>query len=62
MKNVIKRLKSPIVIIQIISIFETFLIGMTPALEDKIKLTCFTLISLINVLAGLNNPTDKGNF
>lgn len=62
MKNVIKRLKSPIVIIQLISIIETFLIGMSPNLEDKIKLTCFTLISIINVLAGLNNPTDKDNF
>ncbi len=62
MKNVIKRLKSPVVIIQLISIIETFLIGFNPNLEDKIKLICYSLISIINVLAGLNNPTDKDNF
>lgn len=62
MKEVIERLKSPIVIIQLIGTVEVFLIGLSPNITKEVKLVCTFLISVINILAGLNNPSDKDNF
>ncbi len=62
MKNIIDRLKSPVVILQIISIVETYLITIQPNLTTEFKATATFLTGLINILGGLNNPTDSDNF
>lgn len=62
MKKIKERIKSPIVMIQIIGIFESFLISMIPVLEDEWKAIALLLINMINILAGLNNPSDRENF
>ena len=62
MKKVKERLKSPIVMIQIIGIFESFLISLIPVLEQEWKAIALLLINMINILAGLNNPSDKEHF
>ncbi|MCQ2737290.1 MAG: hypothetical protein MJ224_01630 [archaeon] len=62
MKDIFNRLKSPIVILQLISILETYMIAMSPDLSGKFKATATMLASVVNILAGLNNPTDKDNF
>lgn len=62
MKEILERLKSPVVIIQLIGTVEVFLIGLSPDITKEVKLVCTFLISVINILAGLNNPSDKDNF
>lgn len=62
LKKVKERLKSPIVMIQIIGIFESFLISLIPVLENEWKAIALLLINMINILAGLNNPSDKEHF
>lgn len=62
MKEVIKRLQSPIVIAQIISIVVGVLIFFIPQSTDAIKVVSSAIVGIINLLAGLNNPTDKENF
>lgn len=62
LKKIKERLKSPIVMIQIIGIFESFFISLIPILEREWKAIALLLINMINILAGLNNPSDKDNF
>lgn len=63
MWNTIKdRLKSPVVWIQIITIIVGVIIYFAPQSTEAIKIVSTALVSIINVLAGLNNPTDKNNF
>lgn len=62
MKEVIKRLQSPIVIAQIISIVVGVLVFFIPQSTDAIKVVASAIVGIINLLAGLNNPTDKENF
>lgn len=62
MEEIKNRLKSPVVIAQIISIIATFVITIIPEKAEIIQNIVYTLTAIINVLAGLNNPTDKYNF
>lgn len=57
-----ERLKSPVVIIQIISIVVGVLIYFLPQFTDAIKVVSEAVVAIINVFAGLNNPTDRNNF
>lgn len=57
-----ERLKSPVVWVQAISIIAGAIIFFTPQYEETIKIVVGTLIALINIFAGLNNPLDKENF
>lgn len=57
-----ERLKSPVVIIQIISIVVGVLVYFKPDLSEQIKVVSGAIIGIINIFAGLNNPTDKNNF
>lgn len=58
----IERLKSPVVWVQALSIIAGAIIFFVPGYEETIKIIVGTLIALINVFAGLNNPTDRENF
>lgn len=62
MKEMLNRLKSPVVIIQIISIIATCVVTILPEKETSINAVVYALTALINIFAGLNNPTDKANF
>jgi len=57
-----ERLKSPVVITQIISIIVGVLIYFLPQCSDTIKIISEAIVAIINVFAGLNNPTDRDNF
>ena len=57
-----ERLKSPIVWVQALSIIAGAIIFFVPGYEETIKIIVGTLIALINVFAGLNNPADRENF
>lgn len=58
----IERLKSPVVWVQALSIIAAAVIFFTPHYEETIKIIVGTVIALINLFAGLNNPTDRENF
>jgi len=61
--NTIKeRLKSPVVVIQLISIIGTIVVVFWPDLEADIKTLVVAVTSAYNVFAGINNPSDKENF
>ena len=62
MKEIIKRLKSPVVIAQIISIIATLIVTVMPDKQEAIDKIVYSLTIIINVFAGLNNPTDKSSF
>lgn len=57
-----ERLKSPVVIIQLISIVVGVLIYFLPQCTDTIKVVSEAIVAVINIFSGLNNPTDKENF
>ena len=61
--NTIKeRLKSPVVVVQLISIIGTIVVVFWPNLEADIKALVVAATSAYNVFAGINNPSDKENF
>ena len=62
MKDILNRLKSPIVIAQIMSIISTIICAVTPNMQDSIEKVTYSLTIIVNVFAGLNNPTDRDNF
>jgi uncharacterized membrane protein len=58
----IERLKSPVVWVQVLSIIAGAIIFFAPSVEEEIKIVVGSIIALINLFAGLNNPTDRENF
>lgn len=57
-----ERLKSPVVIVQLISIIATFVVTIIPDKVEIVNNIVYTLTAIINVFAGINNPSDKNNF
>ncbi len=62
MKEIIKRLKSPVVIAQIVSIIATIIVTIMPDKQEAIEKIVYSLTIIINVFAGVNNPTNKNGF
>lgn len=62
MEEIKNRLKSPIVIIQLITIIVGVIVYFAPQFSEQIKIISTALVSIINVIAGLNNPTDAEKF
>ena len=61
--NTIKeRLKSPVVVVQLISIIGTIVVVFLPNLEADIKSLVVAVTSVYNIFAGINNPSDKEKF
>jgi len=58
----LQRLKSPVIWIQIISIIIGVLVYFLPQFEQPIKIVSTAIVSIINVFAGLNNPTSNDKF
>ena len=62
MKEIINRLKSPVVIAQIVSIIATLIVTIMPNKQEMIEKIVYSLTIIINVFAGVNNPTNKEGF
>ena len=62
MKEIIKRLKSPVVIAQIVSIIATLIVTIMPDKQDVVEKIVYSLTIIINVFAGVNNPTNKEGY
>lgn len=62
MKTIIQRLKSPVVLIQLISIIEAAIVVLIPSVSDTVKVVSGAIAASISVVAGLNNPTDRSGF
>lgn len=61
-KDIVERLKSPVVIGQIISIIVGIIIYFAPQFSDAVKVVSEGILAIINIFAGLNNPTNKDGF
>ncbi len=62
MKNIIERLKSPVVILQLIAIIVTVATYFYPDCSDSIQVIATAVTGAISIIAGLNNPTDRNKF
>ncbi len=62
MKDFFNRLKSPVVIAQIVSIIGCLVVAIYPEFNDTVEKIVYALGIIINVFAGVNNPTDRNNF
>ena len=62
MKEIINRLKSPVVILQVVSIVASLVVTLVPELEGTVESVTYVITSIINIFAGLNNPTTKNQF
>lgn len=62
MKSILSRLKSPVVITQIIGTVVGILVFFAPNQTEAIKVVSGALIAILNLFAGLNNPTSKSSF
>ena len=62
MKEILNRLKSPVVIIQIVSIIATIVVSIIPEKQEYIDKIVYSLTIIINVFAGVNNPTNRSGF
>lgn len=58
----LERLKSPVVIIQLVSLLAGGVLFFAPELSEEIKVVAGIVIGAIQIVAGLNNPTDRENF
>ena len=61
-KKVLERFKSPVVIAQIVSIIGALIVAIIPEITDPVDKIVYALTIIINVFAGVNNPTDRKNF
>ena len=57
-----ERFKSPVVIAQIISIIGTLIVAILPEFNEVVEKIVYALTIIVNVFAGVNNPTDRNNF
>ena len=62
MKDFINRIKSPVVIAQTISIIGSLVVAIYPEFNGTVEKIVYSLTIIVNVFAGLNNPTNKDNF
>lgn len=62
MKEILKRLKSPVVIIQLVSIIASLIVAIVPEFQGTMDKIVYSITVIINVFAGVNNPTDQNNF
>lgn len=62
MKDFLNRLKSPVVIAQIVSIIGSLIVAIYPEFNTTVEKIVYSLTIIINVFAGLNNPTERNKF
>jgi len=62
MKNILERLKSPVVIGQLVSIIGGVIVVLNPSISFEVKTIVAAVVAAMNIFAGLNNPTDTASF
>ena len=62
MPTIIYRLKSPVVIIQLITLLGAIAVTITPEVEKSVEQIVQALAVIVSVVAGLNNPADREKF
>jgi len=62
MKKVLERFKSPVVQAQIVSIIGALVVAILPEFNETVEKIVYAITIIINVFAGVNNPTDRENF
>ena len=62
MKDILKRLASPVVIAQIIVTVVGVLVFFMPNQSEAIQIVSGAIVAIVNLFAGLNNPADKKSF
>lgn len=62
MKDFLNRLKSPVVIAQIVSIIGTLIVAIYPEFNTTVEKIIYSLTIIINLVAGVNNPTTREHF
>lgn len=62
MKQILERIKSPVVIAQLITIAGAIVVTLLPNTSAQVDTVVYALTVIVNVFAGVNNPTDPSNF
>ena len=62
MKKLLDKLKSPVVIGQIITNIAGIIILLIPEKAELVNQVVILVMFIINTFCGLNNPDDKNNF
>ena len=62
MKKVLERLKSPVVIIQLITIVGAAVVLLLPETDSFVDTVVVAISAIVNAFAGLNNPSDSDHF
>ena len=60
--GILARLKSPIVIINLILVIGAGIVLFVPSVADTWKIVAGILAGVSSLVAGVNNPTDSVNF
>ena len=60
--SILERLKSPIVIVQLLTILGTIAVLFMPGYSEAVKEIVGSIAVIVNVIAGLNNPTTSTKF
>lgn len=56
------RLKSPVVVVQILIIVLNVAVAFNPTIEASVKIVVTAINAVYSVFAGLNNPSDREGF
>lgn len=62
MKKILERLKSPVVIAQLVSIIASLVVTVVPEFQGTMDKIVYSITVIINCFAGINNPTDRQHF
>lgn len=60
--SIVERLKSPVVLLQLITIIATVAVFYFPQFTEDVKVIVGAVSAVINVIAGLNDPTNANGF
>ncbi len=62
MKDFINRLKSPVVIAQILTILGSLVVAIYPEFNGTVEKIVYSLTIIVNLFAGVNDPTTREHF
>jgi len=62
MKKILERFKSPVVIAQILTIIGSLVVAIVPEINDTVDKIVYALTIIVNVFAGVNDPTTREHF
>ena len=62
MKDILNRIKSPVVIAQLVTILGSLFVTIFPDKKSLVDEIVYAITVIVNIFSGLNNPTDKKGF